>query len=101
MMLAITGAGMVTSLGMDKDECFAAFCAGASGSRPTQGFDPDRFTLKYAFEIADRVAASPDVTGRATKWLCAAIREAVHMSGLTTANQRIAVVVGTGLRELR
>lgn len=97
----ITGAGMVTSLGATKHECFAAFCEGRSGNGPLQAFAPDNFNTRTAYEIQDRPAGA-DEPHRATRWLCASVQEAIRESGLTAQNAgRVAVLVGTGLRELR
>lgn len=82
-MLAITGAAMITSLGTNKDACFEAFCEAHTGDRPLRGFDPEKFSLKHACEIPDRTS-DRDVKGRATKWLCAAITQALEMSRIST-----------------
>jgi 3-oxoacyl-[acyl-carrier-protein] synthase II len=100
MVLAITGAGMVTSLGMDKQSCFTQFCQGKIGTRPLQFFELERFNLKQAYEIsAQQSEIKPDY--RATQLLCMAIAEAIAEAQLNPNHGRLAVLVGTGLRELR
>lgn len=101
MRWAITGTGMVTSLGANKQACFAAFCAGASGNKPLQAFNHEHFHARHAYEILDREPQRPDVKGRSTRWLCAAINEAIAAAELERSRQRVAIVIGTGLRELR
>jgi 3-oxoacyl-[acyl-carrier-protein] synthase II len=91
---------MVTSLGANKNACFAAFCEGRTGNAPLGAFAPQLFNTTTAYEIQDRT--SGDQPGRATKWLCASVQEAIRESGLTRENAgRVAVLIGTGLRELR
>lgn len=96
----ITGTGMVTSVGADTEACFAAFCDGISGNKPLQAFDPRLYNLTHAYEIADRDEGR-DLKGRATRWLCASVEQAVRQAGLDPGESRLAVLVGTGLRELR
>lgn len=96
----ITGTGMVTSIGADTETCFVSLCNGVSGNKPLQAFDGRLYNLTRAYEIADR-SEGRDVKGRATNWLCASVEQAVRASGLVPGEQRLAVLVGTGLRELR
>lgn len=104
MRLAITGSAMVTSVGANKTESFDAFTNGVSGRKPLQAFPADRFNVQYAYEIADRPAASngarQDEPLRATRWVCQAIVAAVREAELTEQDD-FCVIVGTGLRELR
>jgi 3-oxoacyl-[acyl-carrier-protein] synthase II len=92
---------MITSLGADKQTCFHAFCEGVSGNRPLQVFNHEQFNTRRAYEIPDREPEQPDVKGRSTRWLCAAINEAIRAAGLKELPARVAVIIGTGLRELR
>ena len=96
----ITGMGMVASVGTTLDECFNAFCRGESGNKPLQAFPEERFNVKKAYEIDDRPATG-DEKGRATRWLTMAIGQAIASAGIRRGEGRIAVLVGTGLRELR
>jgi 3-oxoacyl-(acyl-carrier-protein) synthase len=104
MTWAITGMGLVSSLGEDADSSFAAFCAGATSRHPLRAFDPTRYRVQYAYERDDRDGGT-DVPGRATRWLCEAIRQAVAQAGLDTPARRgrlrIPVLIGTGLAEQR
>ncbi|MHB8455171.1 MAG: beta-ketoacyl-[acyl-carrier-protein] synthase family protein [Acidiferrobacterales bacterium] len=101
MRWAVTGTGMVTSVGGDKDSSFRALCNGVSGVKPLQAFDLTRFNAKHAYEITDRNADMGDKKVRASKWLCTAVNEAIRSAGLGPQTTRLAVLVGTGLRELR
>jgi 3-oxoacyl-[acyl-carrier-protein] synthase II len=96
----IAGIGAVASIARGAKPLFEALCAGQSGLAPLRGFNADCFRAKHAYEIDDRVA-SWDVPGRATRWLCDAIAEAVRDAGLGEDLSEIPVLVGTGLRELR
>lgn len=96
---AIAGTGAIASLASGSRPLFDALCAGRSGLSPLHGLAADRFRLKQAYEIDDGPDAEP--TGRATRWLCEAIAEAVADAGLGEDLSEIPVVVGTGLREKR
>lgn len=96
----ITGTGMVTSVGADTETCFASFFDGVSGNKPLQAFDRRLYNLTHAYEIADR-SEGRDVKGRATSWLCASVEQAIRAAGIVPDETRLAVLVGTGLRELR
>jgi 3-oxoacyl-[acyl-carrier-protein] synthase II len=96
----IAGLGAVASNGSTAGRLFDALCAGHSGRSPLHGFDAERFQARHAYEIDDRPAGA-DVPGRATRWLCQAVAEAVHDAGLGDDLSGVPVLVGTGLRELR
>jgi len=99
--VAITGADLITSIGTGVDECFAALCRGVSGSSRLSAFRRDRFRVAHGYEISDRQPSDRDVPGRATAWLARCVREVVTQTDLNPHRDRIAVLVGTGLRELR
>jgi len=104
MTWAITGTGLVSSLGADTASSFAAFCAGSTSRHPLRAFDASRYRVRHAYELDDRVNGV-DTPGRATRWLCAAIGEALAQAGLAAPDRRgglrIRVLVGTGLAEQR
>lgn len=101
MALAITGADLITSVGSGRAANFAAFCDQVSGNKPLQRFDPARFRFQRAYEIADRAPGRSEIKGRATQWLCTCVTEAVQEARLELRGKRVALLVGTGLRELR
>lgn len=96
---AITGTGMMTSVGSDPKGCFEAFCSGVSGNRRLQAFDAQKFHAQHAYEIADREGG--ERPGRASEWLCHAITQALDEAALDCAPDEVVMLVGTGLRELR
>lgn len=100
MSLPITGTGMITSLGLNKNTCFAQFCQGKTGCRPLQFFEPERFNLKVAYELSAQ-QESIKKHYRATQLLCTAISEAISSAKVDLRQGRLAVLIGTGLRELR
>lgn len=97
---AIAGTGAVASLAAGAGQLFEALCAGRTGLAPLRGFDPSRFRARHAYEIDDRPATG-DVPGRATRWLCEAIAEAVRDAGIGEDLSGVPVLIGTGLREFR
>ncbi len=101
MTVAITGADLITSVGTGRADNFAALCAGVSGDKPLQSFDSTHFRLSRCYEIDDGRAGRQDVKGRASSWLCRCVAEASRQAGLALWSDRIALLVGTGLRELR
>jgi 3-oxoacyl-[acyl-carrier-protein] synthase II len=101
MAWAVTGMGMVCSVGAETQGCFTALCNGVTGNKPLQSFPHSQFNVHHAYEIADRPSGERDRKGRSSAWLCQAVNEALRSSGLPPAGPRVAVVVGTGLRELR
>lgn len=97
---SIAGLGAVASNAAGASRLFDALCAGHSGLARLRGFAADRFRTRHAYEIDDR-QDGVDVPGRATRWLCAAVAEAVRDAGIGEDLSDIPVLVGTGLRELR
>lgn len=51
--VAITGIGLVTSIGTGVDDVWRNALAGTSGARPIQAFDPSRIPTKVACEVPD------------------------------------------------
>ena len=97
MTVAIIGSAMITSLG-DAEETFTALLAGRSAVAPLPYGDPTKLNVGYAYAIAD---GPSEGMFRAGRWLTAVVERAVQDAGLDLGRDRIAVVVGTGLRELR
>ncbi|MEV7085124.1 beta-ketoacyl synthase N-terminal-like domain-containing protein [Streptomyces sp. NPDC093085] len=120
MHVAITGAEAVTCLG-DADATFAALCAGTDGSEPLRFHDTARIGVTRGYHVQDTTEAT-EATGtvgsdgtegtegtveggeaslRAGRWLARCVAGAVRRAGIDPARQRVTVIVGTGLRELR
>lgn len=98
---AVTGVGMVSSIGPDVEGCFAALCGGVSGNKPLQAFRSEHYNMRHAYEIADRPGGT-DRVGRSSAWLGVAVNQALASAGLQPDQAgRLGVLVGTGLRELR
>jgi 3-oxoacyl-[acyl-carrier-protein] synthase II len=97
----ITGIGAVACLGDDPEEIFAALCAGRSGLAGLRVFDTSRYRAHHAYEIDDRAVPGEDEPGRATRWLGAAVSQALADAGLDACPGACPVLVGTTLRELR
>jgi len=90
---AISGFEALTCLG-DAEQTFQALCRGESGVSPLQR-DTEQLGVDYAYEI------TADFQGRrASRWLARVVQGAVKAAGIDPAATRVAVVVGTGLREL-
>lgn len=101
MILGITGADLITSVGAGRAASFAAFCRGVSGNKPLQCFDQRRFRVTRAYEVPDREQTGQDVPGRATRWLCRCVRQVMREAEIESQDERVAFLIGTGLRELR
>ncbi len=99
MRIGITGTGTKTCLGDSSGGCHQALCDGRDGNAPLQAFDADKFNCKHAYEIRDRNGS--DTPYRASAWLTEVVRDAVQDAAVDLSGKRVAVIVGTGLRELR
>jgi 3-oxoacyl-[acyl-carrier-protein] synthase II len=97
--VGVAGYGAVSSIGADPASCFAALLRGDTGLGPLQVFDPDRFTVRRAYEVADRPDGA-DVPGRAGRLLRDAVRQAMQGAGIGDLAD-VPVLVGTGLGERR
>ena len=97
MPAVITGSDMVTCLG-DAESTVAALLDGASGAGPLRMGDPAKLGVGRGYPIRDD---GPEQVGRASDWLTGCVAAAVKRSDTDLSAARVAVVVGTGLRELR
>ncbi|HEY4022435.1 MAG TPA: beta-ketoacyl synthase N-terminal-like domain-containing protein [Pseudonocardiaceae bacterium] len=97
----VAGTGALNSVGRTAEETFAGLCSGVSGLSELRAFDADKFRVRHTYEIDDRARPGVDEPGRATRWLLAAIAEAVADAGIDENLGDIPVLIGTGLRELR
>ncbi|MCT2589597.1 hypothetical protein LHJ74_06610 [Streptomyces sp. N2-109] len=91
MRTAITGSSMLTCLG-DLDATYKALIAGQSGVGPLRIGDPAKLNVSRGYHVGG------DGPGA---WLGDTVAAALAAAGVDPARQRVAVVVGTGLRELR
>ena len=51
--VAITGLGVISSIGLGKEAFWSALLEGKSGIRPIQSFDASSYSSQFAGEIAD------------------------------------------------
>jgi 3-oxoacyl-[acyl-carrier-protein] synthase II len=89
--VAVTGLGVVSSIGTGTAEFAAALRAGRSGVRPITAFDVEGFAYANACEVPDFepgrwiTRLDPDRLGRATQLAVACARLALADAGLTAA----------------
>ncbi len=95
MPVVISGSDMVTALGAAGDTV-AGLYGGRSAVAPLAIGDPAKLGVGHGYLIAD----GPETTLRASRWLAGCVQRAVAAARLDPA-ARVAVLVGTGLRELR
>ncbi|MEU3465601.1 beta-ketoacyl synthase N-terminal-like domain-containing protein [Streptomyces sp. NPDC006733] len=98
--MAITGSSMLSCLG-DLDDTFAALLAGRSGVSPLRAGDPVKLNVRNAYSIDDADTAPEGGLRLAGRWLAHCVREALADAGVDPAERRVAVIVGTGMREHR
>lgn len=97
MQLAITGSDMITCFGGAADTV-EALDRGDSGLRPLRFADPEALTVASGFHVED---GDTEGSHRVAGWLAGCVAAAVGEAGLDPRRQRVAAVVGTGLRDLR
>lgn len=105
--VAVTGIGLVTPLGNDRDSTWRALMAGCSGVGPIRGFDASGFAVRIAAEVKDfdEAAAVGDrrllkFTNRQHRFALAAAREAIRDAGVAPRPSnatRWGCVVGSGM----
>lgn len=104
----VTGIGVVSSLGIGKDQFWENLINGTSGISDVTLFDTKKFKRHYAGEIkdfnpADFIKSSKiKFLGRASAFAAAALKLAVENSGFELeelSKRRIAVLVGTTMAE--
>jgi len=104
----ITGVGVVSSIGLGKDEYFASLAEGRNGISPVESFDARGLGREYAGEVKQfhakdhLTAAELRRTGRCSAMTLAAARMAMRDAGLgdrDVSGGRTAVVLGTTMGE--
>ncbi|NIM01362.1 MAG: beta-ketoacyl-ACP synthase II [Acidobacteria bacterium] len=108
--VVITGIGLLTPLGLDRESSWQALLAGRSGIGPITRFDASDYSCRIAGEVRDFDPLSAmdkkDVrkTDPFTHFAVAATREALADSGyeIDTANaERVGVYIGSGIGGLQ
>lgn len=79
---------------------FAALLEGRCGVRPLDRFHGPAINVAWGYGIADD-AAPHERWLRASRWLADCVRAALAEADVDPAHERVVVIVGTGLRELR
>jgi 3-oxoacyl-[acyl-carrier-protein] synthase II len=104
--VVITGVGLITPLGIGKDESWSKVCAGQSGIGEITRFDTKEYATKIAGEVKDFNSEDflPKKEAKRTEtfiaYAVAAARMALEDSGLTIDSHnenRIGVLTGCGL----
>ncbi|UBI37599.1 MULTISPECIES: beta-ketoacyl-[acyl-carrier-protein] synthase family protein [Streptomyces] len=89
---------MVSCLG-DLDSTYEALLAGRGGVSELRYGAPDKLNVHYAYGIDE--PDGEDGLRLAGRWLARCVAGALRDAGVDPARRRVAVIVGTGLRELR
>ncbi|HEB51986.1 MAG TPA: beta-ketoacyl-[acyl-carrier-protein] synthase II [bacterium] len=104
--VVITGAGAISSLGLDLPTTWSNLLAGKSGAGPITKFDTERHTAKFACEVWDW---SPEKfferteskrLDKFTMYYLVAADEAMRAAGLDMAKEdctRVGCITGTGI----
>ncbi len=107
--VVITGMGVVSPVGIGKDEFWSALLAGRSGVGPITLFDADDFPVRIAgevdnFDLSDRMDRKElRHLDRFVQFAIKASIEAIEDSGLDIepVAERVGVIVGSGIGGLR
>lgn len=100
MPAVITGSSMITCLG-DLGTTYRALLDGRSGVAPLRLGDTGKLAVAQGYEIPSEPGAADPGPRLAGRWLSDCVAEALRAARVDPARRRVAVVVGTGLRELR
>jgi 3-oxoacyl-[acyl-carrier-protein] synthase II len=106
----VTGIGIVSSLGGDRESTWRRLLDGESGIRPLTAFDPAGFRSSFAAQVDDQslprppAATMPRHTTRASRFALAATAEALADAGFPTEGSSPrpwALVLGGGAAGMR
>jgi 3-oxoacyl-[acyl-carrier-protein] synthase II len=103
--VVVTGMGMVTSVGMDRDTSWEAIKAGKNGVGPLEGFDHEDFKTTFGAQIHGfdpHVVMDPKEARKAdlfVQYAMVASVEAMEQSGITDVADpyRAGVIIGSGI----
>jgi 3-oxoacyl-[acyl-carrier-protein] synthase II len=99
--VVITGAGILSPIGVNEDQFFDALCRGRSGASPVTGMNTDELPRKIACQVSEPIDVDP-ARGRASQLAVAASRQAVAGADLSLGDvgtDRLAIIVGTTMGE--
>jgi len=104
--IVVTGIGVVSPIGIGKEEFWRSCIEGRSGIRPIQGFEVGHLRSKLGFQVED-----PDYNryikpanlrrmDRISRMVAASVRLAIQDAGLQMEEEdpeRVGIMIGTGL----
>ena len=104
--VVVTGIGLLTPLGLDRDSSWKSLTTGKSGIKNISSFDTENFQTKIAAEITE--FNPDDILGRKfasrldrfAQFACVAAKEAIKDSGIYMDSidvDRFAVLIGSGI----
>lgn len=99
-MTALIAASVVRTCLGDGARTFAALLAGTSGLSALQHLDARALNVAFGYQLPES-HAGPEAWFQPSRWLADCVAAAVRAAGLEPGRQRVVVLVGTGLRELR
>jgi len=108
--IAVTGLGLVTPVGVGREDAWEGLLAGRSGFAPVESFDTRAFSVHLGAEVRGFDPApwvrrlDPTALGRASLLAIAAARQALEDAGLdpeSVAPERAGVAMGTTSGEPR
>jgi 3-oxoacyl-[acyl-carrier-protein] synthase II len=104
--VVVTGAGLVTPLGLDVESTWAGLLAGRSGAAPITKFDPARLSVRFACEVKG-FDPSPYMDRKEARrfdlfaqFALAAAHQAMTQAGLegkVPDPNRVGVILGSGI----
>ena len=103
--VVITGLGMVTAVGNDRDTTWAALKAGQNGIGPIENFDTEDFKVNFAGEVKDfdpTTFMDPKDARKADRFCQLAVGasvQAMEQAGITELEDpyRAGVIIGSGI----
>ncbi len=106
--VAITGAGMITSVGLNRDDCWNALKAGTVGVSEISAFDASEYKVRFAGEIKDfdpTTVMDPKEARKADRYaqfaICAA-EEAIAQANVGEVDPlRAGVIIASGIGGMR
>lgn len=102
----VTGLGLVTPVGNDRDTTWEALLAGVSGAGPITKFDPSRSSVRFACEVKDfdpqlymdrKESRRYDLFAQFALACAAQAMEQAGMANGVVAPERSGVVIGSGI----